>query len=170
MGKNPGHELTPENFHEHYRRLARVALKAAQTALRRPDQYEDAKDAASEAMMNLAARLVEGKPLNNPEAFVTRVAQRRAIDRVRRHARLRSFVEGTLRDLIQTTSPAASEDLEQIVMRARAHMTERQRECFDWHHLGNLQVPAIARLLGIEASTVRNHLNGAHKVLLEELR
>lgn len=188
MGALP-QQLTLENFHDHYRSLARVALAAAQKAFVRPDLFPDAEEAASDAMLALVKHLWAGKPIRNPAAFVTRIAQRRATDGVRSHQRDQELV----RDLIAngvldsgSDDPQPGEqppprvrritvpDLADVPMLAerlrlaRQRMSEQQRRCFEWHDLGLLSEQKVAQLLGIKVGTVRVHLHRAREILAEE--
>jgi RNA polymerase sigma factor (sigma-70 family) len=182
--------LTLENFHVHYRALARVALAAAQKALVRPDLYPDAEEAASDAMLAAARRVQTGNPIDNPAAFVTRWAQWRATDSVRHKRREQELIRELISHGVlpigsteqgggketQTARAAKVPDPAEVALLAerlqlaRQRMSENQRLCFDWHDLGRLSQQAVAQLLGLKVGTVKSHLDRAREIVSEEFK
>jgi DNA-directed RNA polymerase specialized sigma24 family protein len=77
-----------------YRRLLRVATMAAMKQLSTSAKDNVTDEAAAQAVWEYWLKVEAGEDIENDEAFVTRVAQRRAVDEQRRWKRNRHLRHG----------------------------------------------------------------------------
>jgi len=122
----------------------------------------------------------KGADLEEPAAWLTRVAVNACLDRLRsRRWKFwrRSRVPGE--DVILSTARDASPDAEQRLFasqiaarlaEALRGLSERQRSVFVLRHYEDLRLEEIARLLGLDVGTVKAHLARALAKLRTELR
>jgi RNA polymerase sigma factor (sigma-70 family) len=172
VADNPPKQLTAGDWDgEVLKELMRVALRAAQKALPRPYEYEDVEDVAGDAVEALLEKLLDGETIANPAAFVTVVAQRRAIDLIRVNDVWHKLVERGLLAVSPGTHPSVAEArvVEQRLEHALDRLSEQQRTCFVWHHFGGASKAKIATTLKIKPKTADSHLARARAVVEGEL-
>lgn len=107
--------------------------------------HPDAEDAWSEAFLAALRAWPELPSDTNVEAWLVRVAHRKAIDIVRRRAREAIPVE----HVPEGASPAGLPVGERLdIWASVAALPLRQRQCVAYHHLGGLPYAEIAELIG----------------------
>jgi RNA polymerase sigma-70 factor (ECF subfamily) len=146
-------------FRQHYRSL----VGALSIAVGRVQ----AEDAVQEAFIQANLRWARVSAMDQPEAWVRRVALNRLIDghrRSRRHERALTVLQG---DADRPAPDVERGDPE--LAAAVAALSERQRIAVSLHYLLDLPVAEIADLLGVSQGTVKSHLHDARRALRERL-
>jgi RNA polymerase sigma-70 factor, ECF subfamily len=140
-------------FDLHHQRLFRLARRLARSS-------EDARDLVQETFLR-AARAPGSIPsgVSHEEAWLVRVLINICRDRWRQDAvRRRARVNGTV-----AAEPAYNPEphliAHSLVRRALALLPPRRRAILLMYELEGASIPAIAKLLGISAVTVRWHLS-----------
>ena len=140
-------------FDQHHQRLYRLARRLSRTA-------EDARDLVQETFLRAArhaARVPEGA--GHEEAWLVRVLINVARDRWRQSAvRQRGAVE------VGAGGPGSSDPqaaflAKSIIWQALQRLPPRRRAILILYEIEGATIPAIARLLGVAAVTVRWHLS-----------
>ena len=125
-----------------------------------PDQ---ARDAVHDTYLRLQ-KLDTVPEINNPRAYVFRIASNIALDRLRAEGRRNArFVSEEFGAGVASADPQADMVLEQrrhidILSKAINDMPPRQREVFLLHKFDGLSHSAIAEKLGISRSMVEKHM------------
>ncbi|SIT66864.1 RNA polymerase sigma factor, sigma-70 family [Microbacterium sp. RU33B] len=109
----------------------------------------DAEDAWSETFLSALRAWPDLDADANVEAWLVRIAQRKAIDVVRGRARRAVLTD----ELPESALPPAERDLD--LWRAVAALPERQRLAVAYHYLGGLPHAETARLIGGTPDAVR---------------
>lgn len=123
--------------------------------------HADAEDAWSDAFL-AALEAYDRLPADaNHEAWLVTIAHRKAIDVLRRGARL---VVGEVAD---RPAPDRSRDLDLAC--ALALLTERQREAVVLHHLGGLPFVEVAAAMGCSADAARRASSDGMRALREQM-
>ncbi|WP_035719662.1 RNA polymerase sigma factor [Gordonia shandongensis] len=112
----------------------------------------DAEDAWSETFLAALRAWPELPPTTNVEAWLVRVAHRKAIDVTRARGR-RAVPVAALPDRPSDRGIPARDDAE--VWDAVARLPERQRLAIAYHYLGRLTHVETAELIGGSAASVR---------------
>ncbi|GEK79360.1 RNA polymerase sigma factor [Agrococcus baldri] len=107
----------------------------------------DADDAWSETFLAALEAYPRLAPGSNVEGWLVTIAHRKAIDVLRRGARLQ------LGEVPDRPATAASRDLD--LARALAQLPQRQRETVVLHHLGGLPFTEVAAAVGSTADAAR---------------
>ena len=132
-------------FHRSFPRVARVAGRIAGP--------EGGEDAAVEALARAYARWSRVSSLNNPEAWVMRVATNLAIDQVRRRPAYPSATaERDLQDKVIN---------EQILRESIAKLPRRQRQVVALRYLADMPEETVATMLDVSPGAVKTHLHRA---------
>lgn len=140
-------------FDLHHQRLYRLARRLSRTA-------EDARDLVQETFLRAArhaASVPEGS--GHEEAWLVRVLINVARDRWRQAVvRQRNALEiGATAS--ETTDPESALLARSIVWQALQRLPPRRRAILVLYEIEGVAIPAIARLLGVAAVTVRWHLS-----------
>ena len=146
-------------FDAHHQRLFRLARRLSPSA-------DDARDLVQEAFLR-AARAHQSIPEGNEEAWLVRVLVNIRRDEWRRAAarkRLNPDGEAHAARPEQADHEAAF-IARTTVWRALERLPPRRRAVLVLHELEDATVPAIARLLGVTAVTVRWHLSRGRREL-----
>jgi RNA polymerase sigma-70 factor (ECF subfamily) len=117
-----------------------------------------ASDAAAEAF---AQALRRGEAIDDPRAWVWRVAFRLAAGELKRR-------RGTTPQLPETVS-APYDDRTIDIAEALAHLSTNQRATIVLHYYADRPVKEIATILGMNAATVRVHLHRGRRRLAKLL-
>jgi len=102
--------------------------------------------------------------LDNPRAYLYRVADNIALDRLRRDGRRdRRFASGDLLADLPSDAPTAEESMAReqrlrLLARAIDELPARRREVFLLHKIDGLSHGEVARRLGISRSMVEKHV------------
>lgn len=107
----------------------------------------DADDAWSETFLAALEAYPRLAPDSNVEGWLVTIAHRKAIDALRRGARL------VVGDVPERPAPERARDLD--LARALAQLPPRQRETVVLHHLGGLPFAEVAAALGGSADAAR---------------
>lgn len=138
-----------EHFERAVQRHGATVLRVCRAVL---GSGPDADDAWSETFLAALRAWPELAPGTNVEAWLVRVAQRKAIDIIRARAR-RAVPDGELPDIpSQIGIPGGDE---YGVWRAVAALPERQRLAIAYHYLGGLPHTETADLIGGSTAAVR---------------
>jgi RNA polymerase sigma-70 factor, ECF subfamily len=141
-------------FDTHYQRLYRLARRLSGNS-------EDARDVVQETFLRAArspASVPNGRP--NEEAWLVRVLINICRDRWRRQAVQRSSAQsGELDGPYQPADPEPAFIARSLVQQALGQLVPRRRAIVVMYELEGMPIPAIARLLGVSAVTVRWHLS-----------
>lgn len=124
----------------------------------------DAEDAWSETFVAALRRWPDLADDTNVEAWLVRVASRKAIDVTRARAR-RAVPSDDLPDVATPDVSAASTD----IWTAVAQLPERQRLAVAYHYLGGLPHTETAELIGSTPAAVRRAASDGVKALRLEL-
>jgi RNA polymerase sigma-70 factor (ECF subfamily) len=140
-------------FDAHHQRLYRLARRLSRCT-------EDARDLVQETFLR-AARHVRSVPegAGHEEAWLVRVLINVARDRWRQTA-VRKRGATTIADAAPDASDTESALLARsIIWQALQHLPPRRRAIIVLYEIEGVAIPAIARLLGVAAVTVRWHLS-----------
>jgi RNA polymerase sigma factor (sigma-70 family) len=151
-------------FDAHHQRLYRLARRLSSSA-------DEASDLVQETFRR-AARSPDSLPAGNEEAWLVRVLVNIRRDEWRRTAaRKRLDPEGTAH-AARPESPdhEAAFIARTMVWRALERLSPRRRAVLVLHELEGATVPAIAKLLGVTAVTVRWHLSRGRRELADVIR
>lgn len=146
-------------FDTHHPRLYRLARRLTRTT-------EDARDLVQEAFLR-AARHAKSIPAgtSSEEAWLVRILINLARDRWRQ-AEVRRKGSGTvLEGLRQSSDPEPALIARSVVWQALDQLPPRRRAIVVLYELEGSTIPAIARLLGVAAVTVRWHLSVGRREL-----
>ena len=110
-----------------------------------------AEEVTQDAFVRLYERWRGVVPIDYPEAWVRQVAIRAAIRRAQRER----FIP-VVRDVPETAATDQVPDVD--LARAMASLPARQRAAVALFYLEDRPVDEVARLLGVSASTVKQHL------------
>lgn len=126
---------------------------------------QDAEDALQEAYVKAAEGWQRVSQLDNPAAWVRRVAINRAIDFHRRGSRRRAA-----HTRLDSASTVSSPELAMDVHNALRGLRIEEREAVVLHHLLGLTVAEIAADTGRPTGTVKAQLVRGRQQLAEQLR
>ncbi|WP_233625394.1 RNA polymerase sigma factor [Actinoplanes sp. ATCC 53533] len=130
--------------------------------------YAEAQDAVQEAFARALTRPAGLRGMDNPEAWLYRVAmniarsrhrRRMLFDRIARSGRLRG----------SDTAPPLSPDHVALVA-ALQRLPRATRETVVLHHIADLPVAAVATILGCSVESVKTRLVRGRRALAEHLR
>ena len=155
--------------------------RAYRIALNVVGDEDEAKDVAQSAFIRLwsvIARYDETQPF---DPWFTRIVVNLAIDAYRRRQRLgETAPQGAAGDRAVGPAPAgAQHGADAELMRAELRTVFRdiasalapaQRVAFTLKEIEGMETEEIAQVMGVKASTVRNHLMQARRILRDELR
>lgn len=139
-------------FDAHHQRLYRLARRLAGSA-------EDARDLVQETFLRAArspGAVPDGTP--NEEAWLTRVLVNICRDRWRQQA-VRRLHNPSLARPDASAHPEPAFIARSLVQHALDRLPPRRRAILVLYELEGAAIPAIARLLGVSAVTVRWHLS-----------
>ena len=140
---------------------------------------DDAKDVAQTAFIKLWSSLRRFDENSRFDPWFFRIVVNMSIDFYRRTQRAPRLVEPPADDeagaLPATALPGADvalmrAELSRIFNRLAAELAPVQRAVFTLREIEGVPTEEIAKILGIRASTVRNHLSQARRLLQERLR
>jgi RNA polymerase sigma-70 factor (ECF subfamily) len=141
-------------FDTHYHRLYRLARRLSGSS-------EDARDVVQETFLRAArspGSLPHGSP--NEEAWLVRVLINICRDRWRRLAVQRNgALSGELDGPVQASDPEPALIARSVVQQALGQLMPRRRAILVMYELEGMPIPAIAKLLGVSAVTIRWHLS-----------
>jgi RNA polymerase sigma factor (sigma-70 family) len=149
-------------FDAHQARLFRLARRLAGSS-------EDARDLVQETFLR-AARAPHAVPSGAPheEAWLVRVPINICRDRWRQVA-VRRFHQPTLASPGTAVNPESSLIARSLIWQALGQLPPRRRAILILYELEGSGIPAIARLLGVTAVTVRWHLSVGRRELARVL-
>jgi RNA polymerase sigma-70 factor (ECF subfamily) len=149
-------------FDAHQARLYRLARRLAGSA-------EDARDLVQETFLRAArspGSVPEGTP--NEEAWLVRVLINICRDRWRQTA-VRRFHQPTLTFQTASGHPESALIARSLVWQALDQLPPRRRAILILYELEGTAIPAIAKLLGVTAVTVRWHLSVGRREMARTL-
>jgi RNA polymerase sigma factor (sigma-70 family) len=149
-------------FDAHQARLFRLARRLAGSA-------EDARDLVQETFLR-AARSPDSVPAgpSHEEAWLVRVLINICRDRWRQVA-VRRFHQPTLTARPSSVHPESALIARALVWQALDQLPPRRRAILILYELEGTGIPAIARLLGVTAVTVRWHLSVGRREMARAL-
>jgi RNA polymerase sigma-70 factor, ECF subfamily len=146
-------------FDTHHQRLYRLARRLSRNA-------EDARDLVQETFLRAArsaARVPEGA--GHEEAWLVRVMINVARDRWRQLAVRRRAAPELAYDAAATSGTESALLARSIIWQGLQRLPPRRRAILILYELEGVGIPAIARLLGVAAVTVRWHLSMGRREL-----
>ena len=151
-------------FDTHHQRLYRLARRLSPGT-------EEARDLVQETFLR-AARAQESIPAGNEEAWLVRVLVNIRRDEWRRDAtKKRIDPEGEAYALrADPPDPESALIAKTTVWRALEQLPPRRRAIIVMCELEGIAIPEIAKLLGVNAVTVRWHLSRGRKELAEVIK
>ena len=141
-------------FDAHHQRLYRLARRLSRTG-------EDASDLVQETFLRAARHITSVPPgAGSEEAWLVRVLINLARDRWRQQAVRKRGAD----DVAFTTTPVMADSesavlAKSIIWQALERLHPRRRAIIVLYEIEGATIPAIARLLGVAAVTVRWHLS-----------
>ena len=141
-------------FDAHHQRLYRLARRLSRTG-------EDASDLVQETFLRAARHISSVPPgAGSEEAWLVRVLINLARDRWRQQAVRKRGAD----DVAFTTTPVMADSesavlARSIIWQALERLHPRRRAIIVLYEIEGATIPAIARLLGVAAVTVRWHLS-----------
>jgi RNA polymerase sigma-70 factor (ECF subfamily) len=158
---------------EAVQRHARLVYKVAYSALRRADEAEDA---TQETFLRLLKYPKRFERADDPAAFISRVAWRVALDRLRRRKiqaevplEQNSEVVRTMRTRGKSTEEiAVSREMQQLLERLVASLPRKLRDVVRLSTVEEMQAKEIAAVLKIPEASVRTRLFRARAILKEK--
>ena len=149
-------------FDTHQARLFRLARRLAGTG-------EDARDLVQETFLR-AARSPQSVPAGAPheEAWLVRVLINICRDRWRQVA-VRRFHQPALASPATAADPESALIARSLIWQALGQLPPRRRAILILYELEGSGIPAIAKLLGVTAVTVRWHLSVGRRELARVL-
>lgn len=158
---------------EAVRRHARLVYKVAYSALRQPDEAEDA---TQETFLRLLKYPKRFERADDPAAFISRVAWRVALDRLRRRKiqaevplEQNSEVVRTMQARGKSTEEIAiSREMQRLLERLVASLPRKLRDVVRLSTVGEMQAKEIASILNIPEASVRTRLFRARGILKEK--
>jgi RNA polymerase sigma factor (sigma-70 family) len=151
-------------FDAHHQRLYRLARRMSGSS-------EDARDLVQETFLR-AARSPGSIPVGMPneEAWLVRVLVNICRDRWRRIAvQRKGLCSGELDRALQQCNPEPAMIARALVQRALAQLPAKRRAILVMYELEGCTIPSIARLLGVNAVTVRWHLSRGRREMARAL-
>jgi RNA polymerase sigma-70 factor (ECF subfamily) len=139
---------------------------------------EEAKDVVQTAFIRLWKALDKYDPRFTFSTWLHRMVMNLAIDHLRRESRHRHAEEPDEERTVVpearggASTPAAAladAELQAVFDRLASGLAPQQRAAFVLREVEDLSTEEVAEILGVTASTVRNHVFQARKVLREEL-
>jgi RNA polymerase sigma factor (sigma-70 family) len=151
-------------FDAHHQRLYRLARRLSANA-------EEASDLVQETFLR-AARSANSVPAGSEEAWLVRVLVNISRDEWRRQAARRRLDPEGMAHAARAEPPdhEAAFIARTMVWRALERLAPRRRAVLVLHELEGVTVPAIAKLLGVTAVTVRWHLSRGRRELADVIR
>jgi RNA polymerase sigma-70 factor (ECF subfamily) len=141
-------------FDAHHQRLYRLARRLSRNA-------EDARDLVQETFLR-AARHASSVPVGpgHEEAWLVRVMINIARDHWRQAVvRKRSAADAASSTTPEVSDPESAALARSIIWQALQRLAPRRRAILILYEIEGVAIPAIARLLGVTAVTVRWHLS-----------
>jgi len=144
--------------------------------LRRTHDTGHAEELTQETFLRLCRHLQEGRPLDNPKAWLFTVANNLAIDASRTNSKITDLDEHAWKEIEESRSGSQT-DPEKVMLQDerldRLHMavlnlTSLQRECLHLRAEG-LRYREIAELMGLSMSTVADAVRRATVKLAREV-
>ena len=173
-GLTPGStpDPTPDLTHDQAA-LDRVRGRLLGIGYRITGTWADAEDAADEALARLVALDLPAAP-DNPEAWLTTVATRLCLDRLRRRKR-EEYIGAWLPEPVDTALLPAEQaehrdDLRIGMLLAYEQLGEDERAAFVLREAYDLPYAEIADILDAEVATVRQWASRARRRLDSDLR
>ncbi|WP_344921087.1 RNA polymerase sigma factor [Plantactinospora mayteni] len=130
--------------------------------------YAEAQDAVQEAFVRALTRSGRFRQLDNPEAWLRRVALNVARSRFRRQLRLDRLIRSGRLTGVERGSPELSPDHVALVA-ALQRLPRATRETVVLHHIGDLPVAEVAATLGCSVEAVKTRLVRGRQALAEHL-
>jgi RNA polymerase sigma-70 factor (ECF subfamily) len=163
--------MTVAEFDELYERYGREVWALAYA--RRLDS-DAALDVAQEAFLRLWMQDSGGEPVQNPRAWLLRVARNLADDLIKSAFRRKGTTEQGLLNGVPGRAPQAldalvQEERFQHVRELLRELPEADRELLTLKYALDYSTPAIAELLGIKVTAVHMRLSRARQRLAEKL-
>lgn len=125
---------------------------------------EDAKDAAQQALINIATRIDSFDGRSSFSTWVYRISTNAALDEARR--RSRRSTTGLNADLSDTADEYGFVDERDRVDRLLARLPEDQRVALTLREVQELDYSAIAEILNVPIGTVRSRIARARNSLI----
>ena len=149
-------------FETHHQRLYRLARRLSGSS-------EDARDLVQETFLR-AARSPHSVPEGAPheEAWLVRVLVNICRDRWRQLA-VRRHHNPSLASSTSTAHPESALIARRLIQQALEGLPPRRRAVLVLYELEGKPIPAIARLLGVSAVTVRWHLSIGRREMVKVL-
>ncbi|HEX2455351.1 MAG TPA: RNA polymerase sigma factor [Vicinamibacterales bacterium] len=149
-------------FETHHQRLYRLARRLSGSS-------EDARDLVQETFLR-AARSPHSVPEGTPheEAWLVRVLVNICRDRWRQIA-VRRYHNPSLGASTSTAHPESALIARRLIQQALEQLPPRRRAVLVLYELEGKPIPAIARLLGVSAVTVRWHLSIGRREMVKVL-
>ncbi|MEV5142254.1 RNA polymerase sigma factor [Streptomyces syringium] len=133
--------------------------------------WEDAREAANEALFKLHLRWDDALASASADAYAFKILQGVVVDILRKRDRRPCVPAGlAFEPTVQPIAGIPDEEIEQItarmeVHRAVAQLSERQNLCISLHYFLGYTPEEIADITGLAASTARSHLAAGRNAL-----
>jgi len=150
-----------------------MVYRVAYSALRRPDEAEDATQETFLRLLRYRKRFAHAA---DPAAFIARVAWRVALDSLRRR-KVRAEVSLEQNSEVvramkargkSTEEIAVSREMQKLLERLVASLPSKLRDVVRLSTVGEMQAKEIASILGIPEASVRTRLFRARALLKEK--
>ncbi len=156
--------------------IERKSRPLLQLAWRVVGDREDARDVEQLTFLRVWEHRERYNPRYSPNTWIYRIATNLGIDVVRARATRQRQSEPVRNHFVRLTDSRHSSmadledrDVTRILHELASDLTERRRAVFVLREVEGMPSAQVAEILGCRASTVRNHLFAARKVLRREL-
>jgi RNA polymerase sigma-70 factor (ECF subfamily) len=173
VGKNPGRAEACREITRLFEALRDPVFRQALRILRSP---AEAEDVTQEVFLRLYGEMRAERKVENPKAWLFRVAHNLAIDRLRSRRHTQSWDESDDSETWESVAdpaPPAEERLAEVEKQEKVRallsgLSPQQRRCMELRAEG-LRYREIAEVLGVRITTVQTNLARAVKKLMGKI-
>ncbi|MFV8133214.1 RNA polymerase sigma factor [Streptomyces syringium] len=133
--------------------------------------WEDAREAASDALFKIYLKRHEAFADANTDAFAFKILHDSVVDMLRKRDRRPTVAIGlAFEETVQPIAGIPSDEFEQVLLRLDVHqavlrLSDRQRTCISLRYVLGCPDQEISDITGLNCSTIRSHLAAGREAL-----